>query len=76
MAELPGRISVTTDGYDGIHPTNSRGIMLRDGRSLRTWDWIVEPMNTQKEIALNSGDNEQVLQSVPLKYSGVISRAP
>jgi hypothetical protein len=36
-------IAVTANEYDGIHPTNSNGITLKDGRSLRSWDWMVEP---------------------------------
>lgn len=36
-------LAVTMDGHHGIHPTNARGITLRDGRTLRTWDWMVEP---------------------------------
>ncbi len=37
-------IAVTMEGYDGIHPTNARGITLRDGRTLHTWDWMVHPV--------------------------------
>ena len=37
-------IAVTMDGHDGIHPTNSRGITMHDGRTLRTWDWMVRPV--------------------------------
>lgn len=36
-------IAVTAESRDGIHPTNPRGITLRDGRTLPTWDWIVAP---------------------------------
>jgi hypothetical protein len=36
-------IPVSANEYDGIHPTNPRGITMADGRTLRTWDWIVEP---------------------------------
>ena len=37
-------IAVTATTHDGIHPTNPRGLTLRDGRTLPTWDWIVEPV--------------------------------
>ncbi len=37
-------VAVTMDGRDGIHPTNARGVTLRDGRTLRTWDWMAEPV--------------------------------
>jgi hypothetical protein len=37
-------IAVTMDGHDGIHPTNERGVTMRDGRTLRTWDWIATPV--------------------------------
>ena len=36
-------IATQMDGYDGIHPTRAAGLTLRDGRTLRTWDWIVQP---------------------------------
>ena len=41
-------IAVTANEYDGIHPTNPRGISLEDGRILRSWDWIVEPHDTRR----------------------------
>ena len=37
-------IAVAATARDGIHPTNPRGLTLRDGRTLPTWDWIVEPV--------------------------------
>ena len=37
-------IAVTATTRDGIHPANPRGLTLRDGRTLPTWDWIVEPV--------------------------------
>lgn len=37
-------LATTMDGHDGIHPTNAHGIALRDGRVLRTWDWMVRPL--------------------------------
>ncbi len=37
-------IAVTAESRDDIHPTNPRGLTLRDGRTLPTWDWIVEPV--------------------------------
>jgi hypothetical protein len=41
-------IAVKMDGYDGIHPTNAHGITLKDGSTLRTWDWIAEPLPRQR----------------------------
>ena len=38
-------VATTVEGYDGTHPTNARGITLRDGRMLRTWDWMVQPVS-------------------------------
>jgi hypothetical protein len=42
-----GVVSIATamESYDGIHPTNAHGITLRDGRTLRSWDWMVEPVS-------------------------------
>ena len=37
-------IAVTATSQDGIHPTNPRGLTLRDGRTLPTWDWMVSPV--------------------------------
>ena len=37
-------IAVTATTRDGIHPANPHGLTLRDGRTLPTWDWIVEPV--------------------------------
>ena len=42
-------IATTMDGHDGIHPTNARGIALRDGRTLRTWDWMVRPLSEKPD---------------------------
>lgn len=36
-------LAVNFETRDGIHPTNPRGLTLRDGRTLRTWDWITTP---------------------------------
>jgi hypothetical protein len=36
-------ITVRATGADGVHPSNPAGLTLRDGRTLPTWDWIVEP---------------------------------
>lgn len=44
-------IAVTFSEYDGIHPTNARGITLKDGRTLRSWDWIVEPHTASRVAA-------------------------
>jgi hypothetical protein len=35
---------VKADGMAGIHPTNSRGLHMADGRTLPTWDWMAEPI--------------------------------
>jgi hypothetical protein len=37
-------ISVRSTGFDGIHPMCSQGIILSDGRTLPTWDWMVSPL--------------------------------
>ena len=37
-------IAVKADGMAGIHPTNSRGLRMTDGRTLPTWDWMAEPI--------------------------------
>lgn len=42
-------ISVKPESFDGIHPTNARGITFQDGRVLPTWDWIAEPMREKPE---------------------------
>jgi hypothetical protein len=41
-----GVMSVAThgSGYDAIHPTCNRGIILKDGTSRQTWDWMVTPI--------------------------------
>lgn len=36
-------LRVRAAAYDGVHPTHPRGIILRDGSALRSWDWIVAP---------------------------------
>ncbi|MEA3210910.1 MAG: hypothetical protein QOE70_3967 [Chthoniobacter sp.] len=36
-------LAARAESCDGAHPTNARGLTLRDGRLLRTWDWIVAP---------------------------------
>lgn len=47
-------IAVSFEGYDGRHPTNSRGIQMEDGSTLRTWDWIVAPLNETQTPPLAS----------------------
>lgn len=37
-------ISVTATGHDGMQPMNARGLVMKDGRILPTWDWIAEPV--------------------------------
>jgi hypothetical protein len=36
-------IATRSTARDGPHPTNPRGLTLRDGGTLPTWDWIAEP---------------------------------
>lgn len=42
-----GIVSIAVEAVtrDGIHPMNPHGITLSDGRTLPTWDWIVEPVS-------------------------------
>jgi hypothetical protein len=37
-------IAVTATTQDGRHPMNPRGLTLRTGRTLPTWDWITDPV--------------------------------
>lgn len=37
-------IATRATALDGPHPMNPRGLTLRDGRTLPTWDWIAEPL--------------------------------
>jgi hypothetical protein len=39
-------IAVRAITREGIHPTNPHGMQLRDGRTLPTWDWKVEPLKS------------------------------
>lgn len=39
-------IATTAEERDGVHPTNAHGLTLRDGRTLPTWDWMVQPINS------------------------------
>lgn len=48
-------IAVTMGGYDGIHPTNARGVTLCDGRTLRTWDWMVQPVSNITAPLVSTG---------------------
>jgi hypothetical protein len=40
-------LSVTATTQDGVHPMNLRGLTMKDGRVLPTWDWMVEPVRTR-----------------------------
>jgi hypothetical protein len=40
-------IAVTATTQDGPHPMNPRGLFMKDGRVLPTWDWMVEPVRAQ-----------------------------
>lgn len=37
-------IAVSITGQDGRHPMNAHGLLLRDGSTLPTWDWISHPL--------------------------------
>jgi len=37
-------IKVTPNGKDGVHPTCDTGLLLRDGKTLPTWDWMAQPV--------------------------------
>jgi hypothetical protein len=37
-------ISVIATTQDGPHPMNPRGLKMKDGRILPTWDWMTEPV--------------------------------
>ena len=37
-------IRVKSDGHDGPHPTCGNGLILRDGTTLPTWDWMAQPV--------------------------------
>ena len=37
-------IKVTPSGQDGAHPTCGTGLLLRDGKTLPTWDWMAQPV--------------------------------
>jgi hypothetical protein len=36
-------LAVRADGWYGTSPMNARGVRLRDGRVLPTWDWLATP---------------------------------
>ena len=40
-----GSIAVRRDGADGISPMNGHGVLLKDGRTLPTWDWVATPLS-------------------------------
>ena len=37
-------LAVRATATDHIHPMNPAGLVLADGRTLPTWDWMVEPI--------------------------------
>jgi hypothetical protein len=37
-------IAVTATMQDSVHPMNPEGLTMKDGRTLPTWDWMVEPV--------------------------------
>ncbi|MFK7851506.1 MAG: hypothetical protein AB8D78_11060 [Akkermansiaceae bacterium] len=37
-------IKVVPTGQEGVHPTCDRGLLLRDGKTLPTWDWMATPV--------------------------------
>lgn len=36
-------IKVRPSGQDGEHPTCDKGLLLKDGKTLPTWDWMAKP---------------------------------
>jgi hypothetical protein len=36
-------IKVNPSGQDGEHPTCGKGLLLKDGKTLPTWDWMAKP---------------------------------
>jgi hypothetical protein len=36
-------LAVDAPAFDGPHPTNPRGVIFTDGRTLPTWDWVATP---------------------------------
>src|SRR5262249_49952661 len=43
-------IAVTATTQDGAHPMNPRGLLMKDGRVLPTWDWMVEPVRDRQTL--------------------------
>lgn len=43
-------IAVHAVTHEGVHPKNPHGMQLEDGRTLPTWDWVVEPVNSRNTI--------------------------
>ena len=37
-------LATRSTGQDGPHPTNDHGLLLRDGTTLPTWDWMAKPV--------------------------------
>lgn len=37
-------INVRPTGQEGSHPTCDKGLLLRDGKTLPTWDWMASPV--------------------------------
>ncbi len=42
-------ISASQNGSEGIHPMNSIGVGLGNGRTFPTWDWMTTPIKPPKE---------------------------
>jgi hypothetical protein len=42
-------IAARATGRDGGSPCNPLGLRLKDGRTVATWDWVVEPVGAGRE---------------------------
>lgn len=42
-------IRVRPSGHEGPHPTCANGLLMRDGTTLPTWDWMVQPLEGNGE---------------------------
>ena len=67
-----GVVSIATraDSHDGLHPTNGHGLTLRDGRTLRTWDWMVQPVRRAALVESEVRLAERAASTVRLKVVG------
>lgn len=42
-------LRVKPTGHEGPHPTCANGLLMRDGTTLPTWDWMVQPLEGNGE---------------------------